>query len=157
MGEEQLQPELVSRNSQLLSSISARPGVHNDERVDTGLSAASDLAPQSLPTFQSVHNESRHPGPFQSRQREMRVSPAASSRTLSSLRDVGGLKRHDAGRDDSGVGRSSVGGYSMSLGGSRSMLGPPSRDTMQCLKCGTRFSVRDLERYERHIRDCYSS
>lgn len=39
---------------------------------------------------------------------------------------------------------------------SRSLLGPQRRDTMQCLRCGSRYPVTNLDSYEKHIRDCYS-
>lgn len=45
--------------------------------------------------------------------------------------------------------------YSRSVS-SRALLGPQRRDTMQCLRCGARYPVTNLDNYEKHIRDCYS-
>lgn len=36
------------------------------------------------------------------------------------------------------------------------LLRSPTRDTMQCLRCGSKFSITNLDGYERHIKDCYS-
>ncbi|XP_062500124.1 protein Daple-like [Corticium candelabrum] len=40
--------------------------------------------------------------------------------------------------------------------GAKSSRHPVSRDVMKCLRCGERFSVNNLEDYERHIQQCYA-
>lgn len=93
------------------------------------------------------------------------ASSVRSHRATSSFRGAAWLNPtgfqqttgHDSGIDRSSV-REEIGRtlYSRSVASQRFSLQPQRRQMMQCLRCGMKYPVTNLDDYEKHIRDCYS-
>ena len=157
-------PEEISRSPRSLLSVSHRSGEEKQERFATAAAAPGigDTMTQSLPSAQSLYN--RYPsGQFGLSHPDDKNSTLTVSQSLSPLAELGGMNRARTGTSEDSryvPSRPHASGsrptvmYSRSAG-SKS-FGASGRDTMQCLRCGARFPITNLDGYEKHIRDCYS-
>lgn len=162
MGRDLPRPELISRSPPGSLAASQRSDMEGQERVAPATPETGDFMTQSLPPALGVYSQSRYPGSFRANHPDEKSYSVVGSHTLSSLQGIGAASRAGSGSSgDSGVAQSSVTGSRRSVlysstAGSRSLFGPPSRDTMQCLRCGSRYPITNLDGYEKHIRDCYA-
>jgi predicted nucleic acid-binding Zn-ribbon protein len=155
--------ERLSRSPRSVSSVSRQSDDKKQERFSTAAPVIGDTMTQSLPPTQSLYSRysfgqvgQGHPDDNSS------TSTVSGYQSLSPLAELVGMNR--ARTDTSENSRripsrpqpqaSGTVLYSRSAG--LKSFGAPSRDTMQCLRCGSKFPITNLDSYERHIRDCYS-
>ena len=143
MARELPEPELIPRSSPL--SMSPRSELEGQERLGPTVPRAEDIMTQSLPPTVNLYSKSPHPGlhrlndPNQANYSAVRY-PSLSSRT-------GGIESAFASKSSD---------WRDVVYPRTSLLGPPTRDTMQCLRCGSKFPITNLDGYEKHIKECYS-
>jgi uncharacterized phage infection (PIP) family protein YhgE len=134
------EPELIPRSS--LSSMSSRQQQHlgsSEPRTeDVVMIGAQSLAPPV-----NLYSQSRYSS---SNDRNQESRSAVRYKSLPSR--SGGI--------ESGFASKSGDWSSMWDVPRTALLRSPTRDTMQCLRCGSKFSITNLDGYERHIKDCYS-
>ena len=155
LGRDLPQHKLVSRSPPQSLSMSQRSDPEGQDRF---VPVVGDVMAQSLPPALGAYRY-RYPNPGSLRMTTPNEgsSIGTGSKALSSLERTTAAARsaNDSGFPQSSVGVSSRQGTGSTLAGSRSLF-RPFRDTMQCLRCGSRYPIDDLDGYEKHIRDCYS-
>lgn len=140
MAREVPEPELIPRSS--LLSMSSFSDLEGQKHLGTTLPRTEAMT-QSLPPV-NFSSHSHH-------QRSHKLNDP-NQENYSAVRHQSLLSR--TGGIESGF--ASKPGDRPSMYPRTSVLGPPTRDTMQCLRCGSRFPITNLDGYEKHIKDCYS-
>ena len=145
MARELPEPKLIPRSSTL--SMSPRSELEGQERLGPTVPRTEDIMTQSLPPAINLYSQSPHPGSSLTLNDQANYSPvryqSLSSRT-------GGIESGFASKPSDWLSRRDV------VYPRTSLLGPPTRDTMQCLRCGSKFPITNLDGYEKHIKECYS-
>ena len=112
------------------------------------------LAPYQRPSTMNYPNEERLKR-IESQRRsslQSREGETAATNAATGIRVDSGLSHGVSDiRRDVMYTRSPV-----SVGRSLYTYSLPTRKSMQCLRCNSSFSVDDLDKYEKHIKECYS-
>ena len=146
MARELSEPELIPRSSPL--SMSPRSELEGQERLGPTVPRKEDIMTQSLPPTVNLYRQSPHPGSHRLNDPNQANYSAVRYQSLSSR--TGGIELGFASKPSAWSSRRDV------VYPRASLLGPPTRDTMQCLRCGSKFPITNLDGYEKHIKECYS-
>ena len=165
VGRDLSRPELVPRtmiDSQRPTLISEHSNTSNSQNMTATPLLSSSSTTQSLSPVkhgQAVRHDSLNVSGVTSNSSTGGASIARTepSSSLPVYRTLGGSPSGTQRTGtDSGQPHSFISEQRNSLY-SRSVISRPQhRDTMQCLRCGARYPITNLDAYEKHIRDCYS-
>jgi hypothetical protein len=139
------EPVLIPRSSpKSLSSCSESNG---HEHLGPTVLRTEDAVTQSLPPEISLYRQSHHRNSHRLNDPNHTKEnfTAVSYQTVSSR----------AGNTGSGFASDWL-SRKEGINPGTSLQRPPTRDTMQCLRCGSSFPITNIDDYEKHIKTCYS-